>query len=417
MGAASVDRFSEVEAQTFVARTCFKTGPPRAVGIELEWLLNHRDDPVRPIAPADLDLAQQAASTLRHSTLSIEPGGQLELSSVPFAGAAECVVALRADLGPFRQALRSAGLALTGIGLDPWRPSRRILDRPRYVAMERHFDRRGSAGRQMMCSTAAVQVNVDAGVGEPAPGQVDALARWDLLHALLPVLVGAFANSPVRGGRPTGWLCTRQQVWEDIDPARTAPAYRPDEHPARSWSSYALAAPVMCIPTDGPDWSAPVGLTFHDWIRTGTPRPPTEADLAYHLTTLFPPVRARGHLELRVIDAQRTDSDWVAAFAFVTALVDDPVAADRAREALCPVSGPDWVRTAARSGMSDPVLVKAARGCFEAALEALAGSPDAGLREELTAFAARYPDRARCPADDTLVDLLGSSGRPPEEAA
>lgn len=416
MPRARTDRFSEVAAETFVARTCFKTGPPQAVGIELEWLLNHRSDPRRPVTRADLEVAEQAAGMLRHSRLSVEPGGQLELSSDPFGSAGECAAALRADLGPFRRHLLESGLRLTGVGLDPWRRPNRVLHSPRYDAMERYFDRRGPAGRIMMCSTAAVQVNIDAGVAEPTDGQVDALARWDLLHALLPVLVGAFANSPVAAGKATGWRSARQQVWEQIDPARTASAHHPGEEAPQSWAHYALVAPVMCIPNDGPDWSAPEDFTFQDWIRSALPRRADESDLTYHLSTLFPPVRARGHLELRVIDAQRTDADWGAAFALVTALVDDPVAADRARDALGPVSGPGWVRTAARDGMSDPVLVKAARKCFEAALDALAGSPDAGLRAELAGFAARYPDRARCPADDTLADLMDGADGLPEEA-
>ena len=158
------DRFSEVAAETFVARTCFKTGPPRAVGIELEWLLNHQGDPSRPISTADLDLAAQAADGLRHSRLSVEPGGQLELSSLPFAGPAECVSALRADLIGLRGGPRAAGLALTGLGLDPWRRPRPPGEAPRYTAMETYFDRTGPAGRAMMCSTASVQINVDAGV-------------------------------------------------------------------------------------------------------------------------------------------------------------------------------------------------------------------------------------------------------------
>jgi glutamate--cysteine ligase len=412
-----VDRFSEVAAETFVASTCFKTGPPRAVGIELEWLLNHHDDPRRPVTTADLDIAQLSAGQLQHSRLSVEPGGQLELSSEPFESVAECVDSVRADLVRFRAALAESGLVLTGIALDPWRPPRRILDRPRYSAMERYFDRRGPAGRVMMCSTAAVQVNVDAGPAAPTPGQVDLIGRWDLLHALIPVLVGAFANSPVLAGRPTGWRSTRHRVWGQIDPARTASAYRPQEDPRVSWTRYALSAPVMCIPDETADWLAPEHLTFRDWIAADGHRPPGPTELAYHLTTLFPPVRARGHLELRVIDAQRTDADWVAAFALVTALVGDPVAADVARAALGPVSGPRWSTVAARDGLSDPVLAKAALGCFEAALDALAGTPFAGLRKELTAFVTRYPDRARCPADDTLAELFGPAARPPTEAA
>jgi glutamate--cysteine ligase len=411
------DRFSEVTAETFVARTCFKTGPPRAVGIELEWLLNHRDDPRRPVTGADLEAVRRAAAHLRHSRLSVEPGGQVELSSEPFATSAACVDGVRADLNRFRAGLSESGLVLTGIGLDPWRRPRRILDQPRYAAMERYFDRRGRAGRVMMCSTAAVQVNVDAGPAAPTSGQVDLNARWNLLHALIPVLVGAFANSPVVAGRPTGWRSTRQRVWARIDPARTASAHRPQEDPRASWARYALAAPVMCIPDDTTDWLVPEQLTFRDWTDAGEPHPPGEAELAYHLTTLFPPVRARGHLELRVIDAQRTDGDWTAAFALVTALVGDPTAADTAADALGPVTGPKWAAAAARDGLRHPVLAKAAVRCFEAALDALAATPFVGLREELGAFTARYPDRARCPADDTLADLVGAATRPPEETA
>jgi glutamate--cysteine ligase len=411
------DRFSEVAAETFVARTCFKTGPPRAVGIELEWLLHHQDDPRRRVTEADLDAVRRAATHVRHCALSVEPGGQVELSSKPFATSAACVEAVRGDLTEFRAGLLESGLVLTGLGIDARRSPRRILDQPRYAAMERYFDRRGPAGRVMMCSTAAVQVNVDAGPAEPTPGQVDVTARWDLLHALIPVLVGAFANSPVLAGRPTGWRSTRQRVWGRIDPARTASAHRPQEDPRTSWVRYALAAPVMCIPGDGADWLAPENVSFRDWIRAGDARPPGEAELAYHLTTLFPPVRARGHLELRVIDAQRTDGDWIAAFALVTALVGDPVAADRAQEALCPVAGPQWATVAARDGLRHPVLAKATVGCFEAALDALDATPFVGMREELGAFAARYPDRARCPADDTLAEFVRPATRTPEEAA
>ncbi len=86
MNAASVDRFSEVEAQTFVALTCFKTGPPRAVGIELEWLLNHRDDPAPPVSPRPISRSPRGRRrTCEHSRLTGEPGGQVELSSEPFA--------------------------------------------------------------------------------------------------------------------------------------------------------------------------------------------------------------------------------------------------------------------------------------------------------------------------------------------
>ncbi len=143
---------------------------------------------------------------------------------------------------------------------------------------------------------------------------------------------------------------------------------------------------------------------------------PTADDLNYHLSTLFPPVRARGHLELRMIDAQPGDG-WIVPVAVVSALADDPVAADAAMAAAEPVwhalgaagvpppraPGPDpWLR-AARLGPSDRVLARAASECFAAADAALARSeaPEP-IRTAVADFADRYPLRGRCPADDVL---------------
>ena len=223
--------------------------------------------------------------------------------------------------------------------------------------------------------------------------------------------------------------------------------------PRAAWAEYALDAEVMCVRRgEGQGWSAPPGLTFRDWLRGhgGEERPPTQADLAYHLSTLFPPVRPQGHLEVRFIDAQPGDG-WIVPAAVVSALVDDPVAAQRAMAAAEEVwqsgggpgldgallssaglssagrnsagrnragrnraggngrwapdgSGPPgpWLR-AARLGLADPVLASAARTCFEAADAALgrAGAP-AGIRGQVADFAEEYVLRGRCPADDTL---------------
>src|SRR5207248_2341955 len=106
-------------------------------------------------------------------------------------------------------------------GLDPLRPPERILDRSRYAAMEAFLDVEGFAGRTMMCSTAAVQVNLDN--GSPAT----LAERWHLAHALGPVLVATFAHSPVPGGGGRGPRSARQQVWSVMDPSRTGPVHGP----------------------------------------------------------------------------------------------------------------------------------------------------------------------------------------------
>ena len=157
------------------------------------------------------------------ASLTVEPGGQLELSSAPAATLGELVEVTGRDLAALRDAAAAAGLELCGYGLDPLRPPRRLLDLPRYAAMEKFFDRDGPWGRQMMCGTASVQVCVDA--GDDSPGQSGYRSRWRMLHAIGPVLVAAFANSPLRDGKPTGWRSARQQVWANMDPGRTrAPA-------------------------------------------------------------------------------------------------------------------------------------------------------------------------------------------------
>jgi glutamate--cysteine ligase len=401
------DRFTEVAAETFIPRTCFKTGPPRAVGIELEWLLLDRADPRRPLHPTDLAAVRDLAPGLQHSRLTLEPGGQVELSSFPAPDPAAARDSLALDLEHLRTGVAALGLRLQGQGLDAYRSSRRLLDEPRYVAMQRYFDRDGSAGRTMMCRTAAVQINVDAGPDEPVPGQVELATRWALAHELVPLLVAAFANSPVLDGRPTRLRNSRHAIWTAIDPRRTAPAGRAGDDPRETWTRYALDAPVMFIRTQAGPWIVPVGLTFADWLAGHGPRPAEENDLAYHLTTLFPPVRPRGHLELRAIDAQRTDADWSAALTFVWALLSDPVAADAAREALAPLAAdPEVPARAVRDGLADPLLARVARRCFDAAGEACARLNVPGLRPDLDGFHERYVARGRCPADDTLAEFV-----------
>jgi ergothioneine biosynthesis glutamate--cysteine ligase EgtA len=453
-GFGDLGEIAEDEAEAHVRGVCFKTGPPERIGVELEWLVQDRSDPRELISVDRLDAAlapvEAPGALPRGSRITREPGGQVELSSAPAPALGACIEAMAADLAVLREAADRAGLVLVGQGLDPFREPPRVLDHPRYRAMESFFDREGPWGRTMMRRTASLQVNLDC--GDDSPGVTGHRYRWALAHRIGPVLVAAFANSPFRSGRPTGWLSTRQDIWSRMDPGRTRhPRHHPD--PGTAWAGYALDARLLCIrqPGDGDgqargaggagaaggapaaDWSAPDGLTFRGWLRGTVPglRRPTLADLDYHLSTLFPPVRPRGWLELRMIDAQDGD-DWIVPAVLAATLMDDPVAADAAwaaTEPLCPTGGPlpgpgqvpeedsvtdpadplpsDEVwRRAARIGLADPDLAKAARTCFAAAESALArsGAP-AALRLALAGFAERYPERGRCPADDQLDAL------------
>ncbi|MEU9082952.1 ergothioneine biosynthesis glutamate--cysteine ligase EgtA [Streptomyces sp. NPDC048357] len=426
---------SETQAEELIHGICFKTGPPLLIGAELEWLVLDAERPEQPLPPERLRAAHAAARTLPlNSRLTVEPGGQLELSSAPAASLSGCVDGLQADLTAVRAALLARGLVLRGIGRDPRRPYRRLLNSPRYDAMEAYFDRTGPAGRVMMCASASVQVCVDAGYEEP--GVLGHGRRWRLAHLLGAVLVAAFANSPADEGPYAGWRCARQGVWSDID-SRRALAPPLDAEPRAAWTRQALDTEVMCVRSyEGEVWNIPRGTTFRDWLRTGGDpdrpersgpagrtalRAPTAEDLEYHLTTLFPPVRPRGHLELRMIDAQPGDDGWLVPLAVVHALFDDPEAAEtayRATKALSDAHGPRpsprnplW-RSAARHGLADPELRTAATACFLAAAEAL---PRLGasehVQETVGAFTERFVLRGRCPADEPSPLLTGKEAR------
>lgn len=400
---------TEDELEAHLHGICFKTGPPRRIGVELEYLVHDARNPRCPLPRERVRSAMAALRTLPlRSALTFEPGGQLELSSLPADSLTDCVTDVSADLALVRPALRAMGLGIAGHGHNPWHPPHRILTEPRYDAMEAYFDRWGQAGRSMMCGTASVQVCVDAGHEEPGPLGLG--RRWHLAHLLGAVLAASFANSPTSEGCPTGYRTTRQAIWSQLDPARTlAPADGPD--PRAAWAAYVLDAPVMCLRRDDGPWDAPEGLTFREWVRTGHPRPPTEEDFDYHVTTLFPPVRPRGHLELRMIDAQPGDG-WVVPLAVTAALFDDPEAAETAYRAVKPLAetagtrpaprNPLW-RHAARRGLTDPELHAAATACFAAARAALPrlGAPPAVV-DAVAEYTERYVDRGRCPADDLL---------------
>ncbi|MFE1195655.1 ergothioneine biosynthesis glutamate--cysteine ligase EgtA [Streptomyces olivaceoviridis] len=402
---------TEQEAEALIEGTCFRTGPPRSVGVEVEWLVHQARAPHDPVARERLEAVHAVLRTLPlASGLSVEPGGQVELSSRPAPSLTECVSEVSADLEAVRTALHAHGLTLVGMGVDPWSPPRRFLREPRYDAMEACLDRTGPAGRALMCTSASVQVCLDAGHEEP--GVMGFARRWWLAHHLGAVLVAAFANSPMAQGRSTSWLSTRQLMWTELDPGRSGgPSLAHD--PRRAWVRRVLDAPVMCVRRDGGPWEVPDGLSFREWTRSRTMRPPTHADLDYHITTLFPPVRPRGHLELRMIDAQPGDDGWIVPLAVVTALFDDPGAATIANRAVGPLAeraagapaphNPLW-RDAARHGLADPDLKRAAVTCFAAALDAL---PRLGastrVRDAVAAYADRYVRRGRSPADDVLT--------------
>ena len=373
------------------------SGPDGHVGVEVEWLPVDLTDPFRPV-PEELVPTPGTEPGPAGSRLTLEPGGQIELSSPPLRGIGPACAALAADAAALSGNLAERGLGLVGLGYDPRPLPERWVDGPRYDAMEAYFDAQCAAGRTMMRATASVQVNVDVG---PSPDAVE--ARWRRAHDLAPTLAAAFANSPLAESGPSGWRSRRLAVWADIDAGRTASADCGGD--CRSaWARYALDARVMMIRRDEHRFEPLLEpLAFEEWIERGHELGyPTLSDFEYHLTTLFPPVRPRGWLELRMVDSL-PDPWWRAAVAVAVTLVADDEAAAACEASVAPTRGL-W-REAARHGLDHPQLARSAIVCFESALEALSrlGS-DAATISAVAAFHDRYSARGRCPADDRIAE-------------
>lgn len=389
-------------ARQHIASTALRdSGPgPGRVGLELEMHLVDLADPLRRPGWHEVqDLVRGLPVLPSASPVTLEPGGQVELSTPPADDVVAAVAALRLDEDVLRRHLRGLGFGLAPLGTDPARPARRTNPGARYAAMEQHFDvlSTGGAGLQMMTATAALQVNVDAG---PTAGWA---ARLDLVRSLVPVLLTASSTSPHLGGTTSGWHSMRQGTWMGIDHGRTDPVDAGE--PTHAWADYALRAPVMLV-RDGERMTPLLErLTFADWLRGEGPvqRPPTLADLDYHLSTLFPPMRPRGYVEIRCLDAM-PDRWWPALAALTVTLLDDPVAADLAAEACEPVTGA-W-EAAARHGIRDAAVGRAVATCLAVGAER-APAPLRPAVERLAALVAS----GRTPSDEirSRIEAVGAA--------
>ncbi len=374
-----------------IAQSCLHDGPVGRVGLEIEAHCFDLADPLRRPGWDEITAAIAGVPPLPGgSSITVEPGGAVELSGPPVHGPVPAISAMTADRRALDEAFGATGLGLVPLGADPLRPAARVNPGARYRAMEQFFGASGTAaaGAAMMTSTASVQVNVEAG---PRDGWS---ARVRLAHALGPTMIAIAANSPLLGGRFSGWRSTRQYVWSQLDSARCGPVLGAQD-PATDWSRYALKAPVMLVNDDSSAVSVTDWVPFADWADGRTllgGRRPTVADLEYHLTTLFPPVRPRRFLEIRYLDSV-PGAVWPALVFTLVTLLDDPVAAGIAAEATAPVATA-WDR-AARVGLGDDRLHAAAVRCVQTAAE----RAPAELTEPMAKL-IRSVQQRRCPADD-----------------
>ena len=363
-------------AEGYVASICFKHGPPTRYGVELEWTVHHADDPARPIdlptlrralgphAPATLapEPPQDPPAPLPGgSTVTVEPGGQVEISTSPQHSVPTLLHATARDSDELARLLATEGLVRGDQAVDAHRQPKRLLRTPRYTAMQKAFDRIGPAGSRMMCGTAAIQVCLDVGEAHRVG------ARWAALHGLGPVMIALFANSAAVADDGQAWESARMRSVLDTDPSRSLPGPLTAD-PVGAWAARALDTPLLCVRRPGPCWDAPAGVTFADWVEGGLGTPPTVEDLEYHLSTLFPPVRPRGYLEVRFLDAQPGQA-WATPVALLTALMDDEHTVDAVAEVTRPVAHL-WFE-AARRGLASPAIANAAQHVLDLGCDVL----------------------------------------------
>jgi glutamate--cysteine ligase len=329
-------------------------------------------------------------------TVTFEPGGQLEYSSPPCRSASALLSLLRSVVLPLRAAAAGEGINLLALGIDPLNSADQaplLIHAKRYQRMAEYLARRGPEGALMMRQTAAFQVSLDFD-DEP-------WLRWRLLNAAVPYAIAIFANSPIYAGERTSYQSARSAVWRRVDPTRTGIPYDPQE-PVSAYLDFALAAPAILFPTvDGEH------RPFGEWLSRANP---TVDEWHDHLSTLFPEVRPRGHLELRSVDA--IAPHWYAApLAFTTGLVYDSGAL-RAAEELLGAPDPGLLDRAGRCGLHDPAIARTAADLFQLALAGCRGLGPGYFHpsdlEQATAFFERYTRRGRAPADEVTESAIAA---------
>ncbi len=242
-------------------------------------------------------------NSLNGASLSLEPGGQFELSGAPLKSIHETCAEVNTHLVQTRDVASEIGVGVLGLGFAPnWTLDEvPVMPKGRYGIMRRYMPKVGGYGLDMMFRTCTVQVNLDFS------DEADMVKKFRVGLALQPITTALLANSPFREGRSSGFLSYRAQVWTDVDNARSGmlPFVFEDGMSFERYVDYALDVPMYFVYRDG-KYHDVAGKSFRDFLARKIPEvaqfEPSMADWADHLTTIFPEVRLKQFLEMRGAD-------------------------------------------------------------------------------------------------------------------
>lgn len=357
------------------------------------------------------------------ANISLEPGGQLELSGAPLETIHQTCDEVNIHLADVKDIADKVGVGFIGLGAAPvWtHEDMPLMPKGRYNLMDGYMQKVGTMGRVMMRRTCTVQVNLDFG------SEADFIQKLRVAVALQPVAVALFANSPFFEGAVNGHKSWRSRVWRDLDAARTGmvPFIFDEEFGFERWAEYVLDVPMYFVYRDG-EYIDALGQSFRDFLKGELPalpgETPTLSDWADHLTTVFPEARAKKFIEMRGADG----GPWrrlCALPAFWVGLMYDQSALDAAwdlakgwdaetREAWRVAASVDGLQ-AQVNGQSMHDIARECVAISEAGLKARARPGSGGLVPDETHFLNALKESietGQVPADELLERYHGAWG-------
>jgi glutamate--cysteine ligase len=256
--------------------------------------------------------------------ITLEPGGQFELSGAQLETVHQTSRELMAHLAQVREVAQPLRIGFLGIGMTPsWsRADMPKMPKGRYKIMTAYMPKVGKRGLDMMYRTCTVQTNLDFS------SEVDMVKKLRVSIALQPVATALFANSPFTEGKPNGFLSFRAEIWRDTDKDRTGMlpwAFEPGMGFER-WVDYALDVPMYFVKHDD-EYVDVAGQSFRDLMAGKLPAMPgvraTISDWSNHISTIFPEVRLKRYLEMRGADSGPLPNLLALSALWVGILYDD----------------------------------------------------------------------------------------------